>query len=147
MVWISHPLPHFFIASLIYTLNPNYKFKLAFSDWVRKEWRGKLYFFFFVWENRNLCKMMKIYLSAHENHLMFLHIVPAAYIYRRNFLISFLAKNSLNFFSNFFVFSFIQNKNHEKKKMGNNKIGIGNLWNKFYEGKFLIVFRSEEVVW
>lgn len=31
--------------------------------------------------------------------------------------------------------------------MGNNKIGIGNLWNKFYEGKFLIVFRSEEVVW
>ena len=39
---------NFFIASLIYTLNPNYKFKLAFSDWVRKECWGKLYFIFCV---------------------------------------------------------------------------------------------------
>jgi hypothetical protein len=71
---------------------------------------------------------MKIYLSAHENHLMFLHIVPAAYIYRR---ISFLAKNSLKNF----LFHTKYKKNHEKQKMGNNKIGIENLWNKFYERK------------
>ena len=57
-------------------------------------------------KKRNLCKLMKIYLSAHENHLMF----PAVNIYSKTGERdkgSFLPKNSLKFciftFSTIFI--------------------------------------------
>lgn len=68
-------------------------------------------------EKRNLCKLMKIYLSAHENHLMF----PAVNIYSKKRRVSerrdkrtFLPKNSLKFC--IFTFSTIFRCTHKREK-------------------------------